>query len=83
MRPFRKYLMAAVLSAAALSFGCEAHYRVYDPYRGDYHHWGPDEETYYHTWVVENHRDSRDFKHLKPEEKRQYFEWRHNHDDHH
>ena len=79
MRTLRVFLMAAVLSAAATSFACEAHYRVYDPYRGDYHHWDHDEDAHYHTWVVETHHDSRDYKHLNKDEQGKYWQWRHDH----
>lgn len=77
MRHFRTIALTLILCSAALSFGCEAHYRVYDPYRGDYHVWNHAEEGYYHRWAVDTHHNDQDFRKLKPEEQRQYFAWRH------
>ena len=73
-------LAAALLSAAACS--ASVGYRVYDPYRSDYHVWNHDEGAYYDRWVAETHRPHTDFRKLKPEDQHAYFSWRHDHEDH-
>ena len=76
--------LGVLLLAVSAGVGCERHsYRVYDPYYTDYHDWNDDEARYYHQWADETHRDrDRDFRHLPPEEQKQYWTWRHNHSDH-
>ncbi len=60
-------LLAAAFLAPAVTTGCATRtYRVYDPYYNDYHRWDDHETVYYHQWVVENHRDDRDFRRLPP-----------------
>ncbi|HVI09997.1 MAG TPA: hypothetical protein VND65_17045 [Candidatus Binatia bacterium] len=76
--------LGAVLACSGLGLACAHHYqRVYDPYYSDYHVWDHDEVVYYQTWARETHRDEhRDFRHLPPEEQKQYWSWRHSHGDH-
>lgn len=78
------FWLGVLLLALSTGVACEHHsYRVYDPYYTDYHVWNDDEVRYYHQWADENHRDrDRDFRHLSPEEQKQYWTWRHNHGDH-
>jgi hypothetical protein len=79
---FGSFLLAAALLSAA---GCSASvgYRVYDPYRSDYHVWNPNEGGYYDRWVVETHRPHTEFRKLKKNDQTEYWRWRHDHDDHH
>jgi hypothetical protein len=75
--------LAAALGSAAAGIGCEAHYRVYDPYYTDYHTWDNNEVVYYNQWSAETHRDPhRDFRKIPKEEQKEYWTWRHNHGDH-
>jgi len=77
--------LAAALAASGLSMACAEHhpYRVYDPYYSDYHVWNNGEVVYYQQWSRENHRDEhRDFSKLKPDEQKEYWNWRHTHGDH-
>ena len=84
------HLSSLLLSVAMLSSfagiacgGGHHYYRVYDPYYTDYHNWNADEDHYYHRWADETHRDAhRDFRHLPPNEQKDYWTWRHNHGDH-
>jgi hypothetical protein len=85
---FKSRALSSLCLAAALACSvgtaCVHHhyYRVYDPYYSDYHVWGPDEVTYYHTWARENHYDEhRDFRTLPPEQQKAYWTWRHSHGD--
>ncbi len=80
--------LAAALTFSVLGTACAEHhsYRVYDPYYSDYHVWNDNEVVYYQQWSRENHRDSgRDFRKLPPEDKKEYWTWRHSHgdNDHH
>lgn len=77
-------LLSMALASSVLGTACAHHYyRVYDPYYSDYHVWNDTEITYYHQWARENHYDeNRDFRHLPPEQQKQYWTWRHSHEDH-
>jgi len=75
--------LAGALVTPLVTTGC-GHHRVYDSYHSDYHHWDHNETVYYQQWSVENRRnDHRDYKHLNKDEQKQYWDWRHNHGDHH
>jgi hypothetical protein len=74
--------LGTALVSPLLHTGCaERHYyRTYDPDHHDYHRWDERETTYYHQWVVENHRDDRDFRRLNSDQQKEYWNWRHSHD---
>ncbi len=77
-------LLAAAFLAPAVTTGCATRtYRTYDPYYNDYHRWDNHETVYYHQWIVENHRNDRDFRRLNRDEQKEYWTWRHNHHDDH
>jgi hypothetical protein len=80
----RSLLFTGALASFALGTACGHHYyRAYDPYYSDYHVWNDGEVVYYHQWAGENHRDpNRDFRHIPPEEQKEYWTWRHSHGDH-
>jgi hypothetical protein len=82
---FCTVLLAAVLASPVLISGCAAHagYRVYDPYYSDYHVWNHDEIVYYQQWEVETHRRHRDFDKRSADEQKEYWTWRHHHEDKH
>ena len=49
-------LLAVAFLAPALTTGCATRsYRVYDPYRNQYHRWDGNERILLQPWVVENH----------------------------
>jgi hypothetical protein len=77
-RYFSSLLLAAAFFVPAVTTGCATH-RYQDPYYNDYHRWDRGERVYYNQWVIETHRDNRDFRRLNKNEQRQYWEWRHNH----
>ena len=85
--PVKALLLAVVITLSVLGAACAHHeYRVYDPYYSDYHVWNDSEIGYYHQWANETHRDpNRDFRHIPPEEQKEYWNWRHSHgsNDHH
>ena len=72
-------LLASTLAIPLAGTGCAEHRygRVYDPYYGDYHRWGPDEDAYYHRWEAEGHREHREWGQRSPEEQKEYWGWRH------
>ena len=78
-RYFSSLLLAAAFLRALLSLRAAEAERYHDPYYNDYHRWDRGERVYYNQWVVETHRDNRDFRRLDRDEQKQYWEWRHNH----
>ena len=78
----KAWCLQSFLLGALLLGGCAHGYRVYDAYDGNYHQWDRHEDVYYHQWAHENHHDRQDYKHLKPDDQKRYWEWRHNHNDH-
>ena len=88
MRNFHRTLsilaFTAALSAPALIAGCNDGYRAYDPYYNDYHVWNDREVVYYNNWEHDTHRNHVDYRKRKPEEQKEYWNYRHSHDnDHH
>ena len=79
-------LLAGAFIATAF-IGCAARvgvgYRAYDPYYHDYHAWDDHETVFYNQWAVETHRDPhRDYRKLKHNEQKEYWDWRHKKDKH-
>jgi len=83
--PLRLFLPLLLL-ATGLASGCGGGrvgvgVRYYDPGRSDYHVWNDGEGVYYNQWLVETHRDHRDFHKLKRNDQQAYWQWRHDHPD--
>jgi len=82
--------MFATLSLAAAPVRAQDHddrrsvqeHRVYDPIHKDYHNWNGDEDRRYHTYMEERHEKYRDFSRLSKKQQREYWQWRHDHEDH-
>jgi len=81
-RKMASVLAAGAFSASLLVAGCAVHARVYDPYYRDYHPWGG-EVTYYSQWETETHRPHVEYNHRRADDQRAYWQWRHDHGDHH
>ncbi|HTW79397.1 MAG TPA: hypothetical protein VME23_07650 [Terracidiphilus sp.] len=75
------FALCATLAAPLLIAGCAVHARVYDPYYHDYHDWNG-ETVYYNQWETETHRRHVDFNKRPPDEQKQYWDWRHHHEQH-
>jgi type III secretory pathway component EscR len=82
--------MAAVLLSGALlapaALKADDHPRddrYYDRNARDYHQWNDSEDRAYRQYLTEHHRKYRDFKRLSAKQQREYWEWRHHHDEHH
>jgi hypothetical protein len=73
-------VLAAALTAPLIS-GCAVHARVYDPYYNDYHDWNG-ETVYYSQWETETHHQHMDFNKRSKDEQKQYWDWRHSHEQH-
>ena len=60
-------------------------YRVYDPYRRDYHNWNNDEDQAYRQWYGQtyNGRQYRNYRKLNKKDQRAYWTYRHDHDKDH
>jgi hypothetical protein len=56
--------------------------RVYDPYHKDYHNWDSREDEVYRHWLETRHHVYVDLEHLKRKEQREYWDWRHSHEEH-
>jgi len=56
--------------------------RVYDPYHKDYHNWDDREDRVYRGWLETRHEAYVDYEHLKRDQRRAYWNWRHNHEEH-
>ena len=83
-RTFRRLdslLLAALLVAPALSTGCAARVRVYDPYHRDYHDWDDREDRAYRRYQSERHEEYHELSRRRAEEQRDYWKWRHEHGD--
>jgi hypothetical protein len=81
-RHLRSLLLVAALVSPAMISGCSAHVRVYDAEYHDYHVWDHREVVYYQQWETETHREHRDFDRRSDADKREYWKWRHSHEDH-
>jgi hypothetical protein len=57
--------------------------RIYDKSHNDYHNWDSDEDHRYHEYLTERHRDYRPFNELNAKDQRDYWNWRHAHEEHH
>jgi hypothetical protein len=56
--------------------------RYYDRDARDYHEWNENENRAYRRYLQEQRRDYRDFNRSNREEQRDYWRWRHRHEDH-
>ena len=85
MRPILKglaaFLLATAIASPGLMTGCAGSVRVYDPYYHDYHDWNS-EAVYYNRWETENHYQHKDFHKRSAAEQKQYWDWRHSHEQH-
>jgi hypothetical protein len=79
-RVMSAFLIAGVIASPLAVSGCATH-RVYDPYYHDYHRWNRDEVVFYQRWEVDTRRDHRDWDARNADEQREYWNWRHNHQD--
>jgi hypothetical protein len=80
----KKLAVGTLFLSAGLLAGCggghvAVGYRAYDPGYSDYYTWDDHEGVYYNQWIVETHRPHRDYRRLRRNDQRAYWQWRHNH----
>lgn len=77
-------VLASLLISPLALVGCaaRAEYRVYDPDDGTYHYWNRGEARYYHQWEHDTHRHHRDYRKRSEQDQWEYWQWRHDHDQH-
>lgn len=73
--------MTAMLGSTVAIGGCAV--RMYDADHNDYHRWNHQEDVFYVQWENETHRDHRNFRDRDANDQKEYWNWRHQHDDHH
>ena len=74
-------LSAALIAPVAVSADDHHDKRYYDRDHKDYHHWNNQEDRAYRSYLVEQHREYRDFARANRNEQSHYFRWRHEHPD--
>ena len=57
-------------------------HRVYDRNHKDYHNWDANEDRVYRHWLEGKHETYREFNRLNAKRQREYWDWRHHHEDH-
>ena len=81
-----KRIAAALLLTASMLMpvaGFARDRRYYDTDARDCHVWSHDEDRAYHHWLMEERREARfrTYNHLRAEQQRDYWRWRHAHPD--
>ena len=82
-RNYRRSLIVAAAMASAVvgGIGCVARVRLYDADRQDYHRWDDREDRAYRRYLGEQHREYLEMSQLNSEDQRNYWRWRHAHED--
>ncbi len=86
MRRFLGALMLGAFLSAPVAVLADDHHdkdnRYYDPYRHDYHEWNEHEQRAYRHWLEEErHQRYHDWNRANSRERREYWRWRHAHED--
>ncbi len=78
----RSLIVAATLASAVLGgAGCVARVRLFDADHQDYHRWDGREDRAYRRYLSERHEEYRGVSSLSDEDQRNYWRWRHTHQD--
>ena len=86
MREPRNYqvslIVAAAMASSVVSSGCVVErVRLYDADQQDYHRWDDREDRAYRRYLSEQHREYREMSQQNAEDQRNYWRWRHAHED--
>ncbi|HTB98255.1 MAG TPA: hypothetical protein VK716_14685 [Terracidiphilus sp.] len=81
-KSFAPLVLAAATAVPIMIAGCTVHAGYYDPYYHDYHP-VQGEVVYYNQWEHDTHRDHVELKSRNKADQKEYWDWRHSHDDHH
>ncbi len=57
--------------------------RYYDSTHNDYHEWNANEDQAYHQYLRDHHKKDHDFSKASKREQKDYWNYRHNHQDSH
>ncbi|HLV87215.1 MAG TPA: hypothetical protein VKV39_09590 [Candidatus Sulfotelmatobacter sp.] len=60
----------------------EREHRVYDPDHKEYHNWDRREDEAYRRWLDTKHEAYVAYEKLDHKKQREYWKWRHEHEDH-
>lgn len=71
-----------LLATLVIAVGCGHGGYYNDPYYHDHHPYAG-ETVYYSQWETETHHEHRELKERRKEEQKEYWDWRHHHEDHH
>jgi hypothetical protein len=78
-RCIQRALLGTILLAPAMITSCTVHAGYYDADHRDYHRWGPAEQPHFDAWIGETHHAPVKYEKLRDEDKRAYWNWRHDH----
>ncbi len=78
-RWLQSLLIGSILAAPAIVTSCAERVTYHDAYYNDDHVWDRNEVVYYTQWEHETHRDHKDFKARSADEQKEYWTWRHTH----
>ncbi len=74
--------LAGPVTALADDHDHDKDHRYYDPYRKDYHEWNEREDRAYRHWQQDvRHQEYHDWNRARDRERRDYWRWRHDHED--
>jgi hypothetical protein len=82
---FLLLLTAALMPVAMMAAppqGAGVQVRVYDSRHKDYHNWDDNENRQWGLYLTQNNRRPHEYKRAKKSEQSEYWNWRHDHDDH-
>lgn len=74
-------VLAATVAGTVLGSGCTASVRVFDADHQDYHSWDNREDRAYRRFLMERHQEYRSMSQLSDADQRDYWRWRHAHED--
>jgi hypothetical protein len=86
-RYFSTLFLGAILCYPVMSHAAAApdkdDHRYYDAEHKDYHEWNENEDRAWRHWLEEQHRGYHDWAKANKREQREYWRWRHAHEDWH
>jgi len=74
-------VMPVAMMAAPAPQRASVQLRVYDSGHKDYHNWDDNENRAWGQYLTENNRKPHEFRRAKKNEKSEYWNWRHEHED--
>jgi hypothetical protein len=86
LMPMKRFVAVLLLSGSLLTpvVGlAQEHHRYYDRQHRDWHEWNENENRAYRHWLMEERRERRfrEYRRLRAQQQRDYWRWRHEHND--